>query len=439
MAALARYHLQLELKPADPKRPQTRVSALRGWLLSLSPRQLVRRCHFRLPYPVDFAYDLPDRQRDAARMASYRSNPDSACPDCFAHPWLREYVVTQSTHRGTCPSCRRQNQPLVPVSSLYDAFDNLISSYQPAEGPPMEHGTAIIDLIQEDWEVFSERLLETDGAGRLLEAIMHSGWDDDSGELLLGASDPYVAHHRRWSHDTLEDIWQQFADEVKSDPTRPLKFRGADFDEFLIHEELVGRRTVRAPAGTVLYRARLGFIQGPDGDEPYSGEAIGAPPPEKAGPGRASAKGKVVLYCADQEGTAVAEVRPARGEYVSVAEVRAARELEILDLVTEPEWPNPFTDDTLSYWVEFAGLLAAFAEQLSKPLRSRDDPTDYIPSQKLAELIETARVDGIRYPSAMTPSGTNVVLFNPSVVHIGTSRLVEIAETKVDYREVEDR
>jgi len=303
----------------------------------------------------------------------------------------------------------------------------------------MDHGTAIIDLVQGDWEVFSERLLETDGAGRLLEAIMHSGWDDDSGEPLLGAFDPYVARHRRSSHDTLEDIWQQFADEVKSDPTRPIKFHDDDFDAFLIHEDLVGNRTVRLPAGNVFYRARLGFVKGPDGDQPYRGAAIGAPPPEKAGPGRANAVGKVVLYCADQEGTAVAEVSPARGEYVSVAEVRAARDLEILDLVTEPEWPNPFTDEAVSYWVEFARLLLAFAEQLSMPLRSRDDPTDYIPSQKLAELIQTARVDGIRYPSAMAPSGTNVVLFDSSAVHIGTSRLVEIIETKVEYGEAEER
>lgn len=372
-------------------------------------------------------------------MAPYRSKPNSACPDCFAYPWLREYVATQSKRRGTCPSCRRRNQPLVPVSDLYNGFDNLLSFYQPAAGPPMELGTAIIDLIQEDWNVFSERLLETNSAGRLLEAIMHSGWDDDSGKPLLGASDPYVARYRHWSHDTLEDIWEQFADEVKSDPTRPLKFRGADFDEFFFHEELIGRRTVRVPAGAVLYRARLGFVRTPDGDEPYSGVAIGAPPPEKAGPGRANAKGKVVLYCADQEGTAVAEVRPARGEYVSVAEVRAARDLEILDLVTEPEWPNPFTDDAVNYWVEFGGLLAAFAEELSKPLRSRDDPTDYIPSQKLADLIQGARVDGTRYPSAMAPSGTNVALFDPSLVHIGTPRLVEIIETTVEYRDAENR
>jgi len=36
----------------------------------------------------------------------------------------------------------------------------------------------------------------------------------------------------------------------------------------------------------------------------------------------------------------------------------------------------------------------------------------------------------------MAPGGTNIVLFDPSVVHIGTSRLVNITETKVEYREV---
>jgi len=239
---------------------------------------------------------------------------------------------------------------------------NLLSCYQPAEGPPLEYGTAIIDLVQEDWEVFSERLVEAEGAGRLVEAIMHTGWDDDSGEPLLGAHHPYVRD--RWTHDTLRDIWEQFSADVKDDPSRPLQFRGKDFDDFLIREDLIGRRTARVSADGVLYRARRGFSPTSRGPQPYSGSAIGAPPSDKAGPGRASVKGRVVLYCADQEATAVAEVRPARGEFVSVAEARASRDLEILDLATDPKWPNPFTAETVSYWVEFAGLLAAFAEQL---------------------------------------------------------------------------
>jgi len=35
------------------------------------------------------------------------------------------------------------------------------------------------------------------------------------------------------------------------------------------------------------------------------------------------------------------------------------------------------------------------------------------------------------------PSGTNLVLFNPSVADIGASRLVDIMDTRVQYRDPE--
>src|SRR5258708_6723997 len=112
----------------------------------------------------------PPRHPDRfSLMRGHRSRPEEACPDCFAYAWLRELVEARSTHRGTCPSCRRRNRPLVPVAELYTAFDNLISScYQPDEGHMFERGTPIIDLIQGDWDVFSERLVERDAAGALL-------------------------------------------------------------------------------------------------------------------------------------------------------------------------------------------------------------------------------------------------------------------------------
>lgn len=215
----------------------------------------------------------------------------------------------------------------------------------------MEYGAPILDLIQGDWEVFSERLMESDRAKALLEAIMHSGWDDDDGVPPLGAFDPYVARHRRWTHDTLSQTWKEFAEKVMADPSHKLEFRDPDFDSFLLHEDLVGRRTVSIPAGHTFYRARLGAVREPDGVQPYCGDAIGAPPSEQAGPGRANSKGKVVLYCADQEETAIGEMRPARGEYVSIAEVHARKELELLDLATEPTSPNPFTDESINYEV----------------------------------------------------------------------------------------
>lgn len=71
---------------------------------------------------------------------------------------------------------------------------------------------------------------------------------------------------------------------------------------------------MREPAGSMIYRARLGAVRSPN--------------------------------CADQEQTTIAEMRPATGEYVSVAEIYTQRELRLLDLATEPTWPNPFTDTT---------------------------------------------------------------------------------------------
>lgn len=68
----------------------------------------------------------------------------------------------------------------------------------------MERGAPIADLVQKD--------------GVLLESIMATGWDDDSGLPPLDASDPYVACHRHWGHTTLNETWEEVTEEVKTLP-----------------------------------------------------------------------------------------------------------------------------------------------------------------------------------------------------------------------------
>ena len=133
-----------------------------------------------------------------SNLASRSSN---ACPECFAHPWLREFVSDHGTHQGTCPNCRRRNQPLLPVLRLHRPFENLLSAYHRSEGPPLEAGNPIIELVQADWNVFSERLIKREGERELFDAIMLSGWDDDSGEARVIATDDYALHS--WSHQSL--------------------------------------------------------------------------------------------------------------------------------------------------------------------------------------------------------------------------------------------
>jgi hypothetical protein len=306
-----------------------------------------------------------------------RTEPRTCCPDCFEHPWLRDYVREKSTTTGTCATCRRRRKPVVPVRELVGPFENLLSYYMPVEDPYWDSGGPLIDLIQWDWEVFREALVESGRAGALLESIMHTGWDDDDGVPPLGASDPYISRSKTWTHDTLAEVWDRFCEQVKANPTDELQLCDIGLHEFVLHEDLLGRTTIYILTGTIVYRARLGFTRGPDNrPQPYSGSDIGPPPISKATPGRANRSGRVVLYCADQEQTAIAEVRPARGEYVSVAELHTRQELRLADLSATTEWPNPFTTEHLSYEVEFSHRLGAFADELAKPLRRRDDVAD---------------------------------------------------------------
>src|SRR5207249_2883866 len=95
---------------------------------------------------------------------------------------------------------------------------------------------------------------------------------------------------------------------------------------------------------------------------------------------------------------------------------------------------NPFTAEAPQYEREIEELLAAFGEELGRPIRRADDPKDYLPCQKLVHRIRASGFyDGIRYPSAMAPSGTNVVLFDATVAEIGASKLVEVKDVGVTY------
>jgi RES domain-containing protein len=231
----------------------------------------------------------------------------------------------------------------------------------------------------------------------------------------------------------MAEAWEEFCDKVKEDLTQE-PYLPALFDEELARIEIT------LPQSSILYRARVGFRSiGRSGIQPFEGADIGPPPPEKAKPGRANVEREVVLYVADQEATAIAEVRPWRGLLVSVAELNIVRDLRLVDLSIPPPPSNPFIDEAPQYELELESLLNAFGEELGRPLRRADDPHDYAPCQKLVRRIRKSGLyDGIRYPSAMVPSGTNLVLFDPKLVKIGPSKVVEVREVGISYGPLED-
>lgn len=353
------------------------------------------------------------------------------CINCFSHEWVQEFVRDCGKEVGDCDYCGLKQVEVIDVDRLFDPFSNLMSLYVPQSQACLidglsPEGEALLYSIQSDYGVFNDDLLSSDAAARLLEDIMQSGWDDDSGEPPVNAHDLYVRTTDEWGHTTMAEEWLAYCDAVKENPWRRPRLHP------LFDEEL-SRLEAKVQQGTLLYRSRLGFMPVDGRHEPYAGACIGAPPPNKARPGRANKQREVVLYVADQEKTAVAEVRPARGNLVSVVEICTVQDLRLIDLHAPIRPSNPFVDEVPAYELEIEHLLRGFAEELATPLLHTDDYREYRPSQRLADLIRKRGYDGIRYPSAMNPGGSNVVIFDPKMAEIGSSRLIEVSDINIVY------
>lgn len=369
-------------------------------------------------------------------------SPEYCCPNCFAYPTLLSIIEDESRDEGQCDFCGSEAVPLIHVSALYEAFHNAVRIYHPADSgstvAPWEdawdQGEPLYQALDGGCHVFSELLSGTEEAARLLQAILESGWDDDSGEPFPDACELVVAR-RSWVHQTPAESWRDFSYAILHDESLDHYIPESVDEDIHILKRKLSKDT--------LFRAQRGFATDQFGRKvPYTGKRIGAPPPEKAKPGRANKQCEVVFYAAEQRETAVAEVRPARGLLVSVGEFEINRPTNILDLLHKPARVDPFVDEGFEYWIDFWSLMQEFAQSLSKPLERDDRPEiDYRPTQRLTKWFRNRGFDGIRYPSALHENGVNIVLFDPRQVTFRESSLVKVDDVEWSfspYREEEE-
>ena len=171
-------------------------------------------------------------------------------------------------------------------------------------------------------------------------------------------------------------------------------------------------RVITLPRNTTLWRAQLGHDWKVETLEigkmryrvPYQKKRMKPLPGQ--GEGRLNPKGTACLYLAQGEHAAMSEVRPWRGEYISLGRFRATKPLRLVDCSSEEEGCSEAPTIENAAWGD---INAAFA----KPVVPSDPAGDYVPTQILAELFRSEGYDGIQYRSSIDGTGKNVALFNP--------------------------
>lgn len=236
--------------------------------------------------------------------------------------------------------------------------------------------------------------------------------------------------------------WRSYWDFQRATKYRTRYVHDPEVREFL--ESVLGTcrdRIETIPKASVLWRAQLGHSWSPvyeDGEHiddvpaPYPPKRM-KPPSSRASEGRANPKGIPYLYVATSRDTAMAEVRPWIGSFVSVAQFVTLRTLKVVNCTTDRRgihiWfkePPPKKREE-SVWRD---IDRAFAN----PVSPSDDVADYVPTQIIAELFKSEGLDGVAYRSSLG-SGHNIALFDLEAAELMNCSLFEVKSIDFDFKE----
>jgi len=203
------------------------------------------------------------------------------------------------------------------------------------------------------------------------------------------------------------------------------------------------QRVQEIPAGNLFWRAQLGHKWRPIADDvddeiPCAfSPARMLPLPDSASDGRANPRGIPCLYVATNKETAMSEVRPWMGSYVSVSQLRTSRDLKIVDCARLHEGYSFFLsepNDQERNEAVWRDIDQAFAE----PVTRSDDHTDYVPTQILAELFKHAGFDGVVYRSKFGENGFNIAIFDTCAATVVNGGLFQVKTMNIDFEQSDD-
>ena len=332
------------------------------------------------------------------------------CSNCFADKFLKDYITSKSLQVGECPICGQHSVPLIDAGQITDLFQPILDLYDMS---PNEGGQDLDVLMQSDWLIFAEFTKRIDRQ-QLLIAICA---DRYSGSSKYQAK---IEHEQ----DKIEQ-WNRFREELKH-KNRYFPQNVPDIDHLKNLFEFL--RLPDADTPRDFYRARINT------EACFGITDIMKPPDKDVTNGRANPKGISYFYAASDQKTAIHEVRPSKGDKVTVAHFQSPSSLPMADLRNPKHTISPFElddDDLINLYKEMP-YLTTLGEELSKPILPREADLEYLASQYLCEFTKHIGFSGVIYRSSLT-DGDNYALFNDDTLVFVKMEEFRITGSRIEY------
>lgn len=306
------------------------------------------------------------------------------CKNCFVDEEMQAAVCNESETKGICDICGQDGQ-LIDIEYFSDFFEEALALFEPSET-----GIRVVNLVQQDWDIFSSVEVGIKILAYFL-SLKDYGYSIDD-KVSYSSS----------MEDKLK-VWNMVKKQVRE--SRRFFADLLAFDEMNLMES-----NASISEGSIFYRARVI----PSGVKELSTKEMSCPPNNKTTAGRANPLGIPYLYLCQDEKTTYYEVRALYLDRLSVAQFRVKENLDILDFTSKLSLYVAFSNATesLSEVIVKQKLLQEISHDLSKPLRRYDTELEYVPTQLICEYCKLNGIDGIRFESSLHKGGINVVLFD---------------------------
>lgn len=345
------------------------------------------------------------------------------CNGCFNDKEIKSFIEVTSSTIGKCDCCGKEAN-LIDLSELQEFFTNFFSIFKYDES----NGSALIDVIQEDWNIFSSH-----DNGNIILNDFDNSIIDLTIQLGLVYSDVPVNSKIKVSY--IEEIQESvnYWEELKSDLKHKRRFLTnlGNLEEYGWDAAFYVFSTI--DSNTTLYRSR---INQDDSMQPYPIEEMSSPHKTKSSAGRANPQGIPYLYLSRDLKTTLYESRATFLDYVSIGEFKFGDDysFEVVDF-TKEESPFNNTDDIIKF-AKNKFIRKVVSRDLSKPLRRYDSDLEYIPTQFICEYIRffANPAIGIQFSSSLEKDGVNIVLFDDSKIKCMDVSVHQISKIEIDSK-----